>query len=489
MERITFYSTNNKTEKANFRQAFMNGLASNYGLYMFRRDSVPKLDMDDILAMKELNYAGIAYKVLAPFLREDINPADLKKILASAYDEKIIPVEIQNVTGKTYIAWLSKGPTYSFKDFAARFLGRTLEYFLKEEGKKRIVIVATSGDTGGAVAAALHGLKQVSNIILYPRGNISAQQRRQLTTLKSNIYAFEVNGDFDVCQAIAKRLLGDRDFAKELFNDPNYLTSANSISLGRLLPQVVYPFYIYSRIAENGEPIILSIPSGNFGDMMGTVIAREMGLPVTKILCGVNENAEFPEFLKTGKFNKKPTIQSPSSAMNVSNPSNFARLVDFYGGHIYDERDKNGRVTREGVMDIVPDLESMRKDLYSISVKNADHYQAIKEVYEHYGIVIEPHGAVGWRTLDTYLQGKHNKLAAIYETAEPGKFPDDIKKAIGIIPDFPAGIKAQTRLKERIFSVTEAPDINGEGSLILADKQYEQVKQIIAEIFKENRCK
>jgi threonine synthase len=398
-------------------------------------------------------------------------------------------VEIQNVTGKTYIAWLSKGPTYSFKDFAARFLGRTLEYFLKEEGKKRIVIVATSGDTGGAVAAALHGLKQVSNIILYPRGNISAQQRRQLTTLKSNIYAFEVNGDFDVCQAIAKRLLGDRDFAKELFNDPNYLTSANSISLGRLLPQVVYPFYIYSRIAENGEPIILSIPSGNFGDMMGTVIAREMGLPVTKILCGVNENAEFPEFLKTGKFNKKPTIQSPSSAMNVSNPSNFARLVDFYGGHIYDERDKNGRVTREGVMDIVPDLESMRKDLYSISVKNADHYQAIKEVYEHYGIVIEPHGAVGWRTLDTYLQGKHNKLAAIYETAEPGKFPDDIKKAIGIIPDFPAGIKAQTRLKERIFSVTEAPDINGEGSLILADKQYEQVKQIIAEIFKENRCK
>jgi threonine synthase len=271
-----------------------------------------------------------------------------------------------------------------------------------------------------------------------------------------------------------------------LFDDPNYLTSANSISLGRLLPQVVYPFYIYSRIAENGEPVILSIPSGNFGDMMGTVIAREMGLPVTKILCGVNENAEFPEFLKTGKFNKKPTIQSPSSAMNVSNPSNFARLVDFYGGHIYDERDKNGRVTREGVMDIVPDLESMGKDLYSISVKNADHYQAIKEVYERSGIVIEPHGAVGWRTLDTYLRGKHDKLAAIYETAEPGKFPDDIKKAIGIVPDFPAGIKAQTRLKERIFSVTEAPDIKLDGSLILADKQYEQVKQIIAEIFKEN---
>ena len=480
-----YYSTNNKKEQANFRQAFMNGLASNYGLYMFRRDSVPKLDLNTILSMKELKYHEIAYKVLYPFLQEDISSRDLTKILASAYDEKIIPIYIQNVTGRTYVSWLSKGPTYSFKDFAARFLGRTLEFFLKEEGLKRIVIVATSGDTGGAVAAALHGLKQVSNIIFYPRGFISEQQRRQLTTLKGNIYAFEVNGDFDVCQAIAKRLLGDRDFAGELFNDSNYFTSANSISVGRLLPQIVYPFYIYSRIAGQGEPAIFAIPSGNFGDMMGTVIAREMGLPVSKILCGVNENAEFPGFMKSGIFTKKPTVHSPSYAMNISNPSNFARLVDFYGGHIFDERDKEGRVINEGVMDIVPDLESMRRDLYSISVKNADHYAAMKEVYERFGIIIEPHGAVGWRTLDTYLEGKHDRLAAIYETAEPGKFPDDVKKAIGVVPDFPAGIKAQTRLKERIFSISESPDIVGDGSLRLSNKQYGQVKQIIADIFKD----
>jgi threonine synthase len=480
-----YYSTNNKTERANFREAFMNGLASNYGLYMFSRNSVPKLDMNTILSMKELKYSEIAYKVLDPFLGSDISSGDLKIILTSAYDENIIPVYIQNVTGKTYISWLSKGPTYSFKDFAARFFGRVLEHFLKEEQQKRIVIVATSGDTGGAVAAALHGLGQVSNIILFPKGYISEQQRRQLTTLKDNIYAFEVNGDFDVCQAIAKRLLGDRNFARELFNDPNYFTSANSISVGRLLPQIVYPFYVYSRIAENGEPIIITVPSGNFGNMMGTVIAKEMGLPISKILCGVNDNAEFSEFLKSGRYTKKPTIQSPSSAMNVSNPSNFARLVDFYGGHVFDERDKDGRVIKEGVMDIVPDLESMRKDLYSISVKKADHYKAMKEVYQRFGIIIEPHGAVGWRTLDKYLEGNHDRLAVIYETAEPGKFPQDVKQAIGIIPDFPAGIKSQSKMAERIFSVSESPDIMHDGSLILSDKQYGQVKHIISNIFKD----
>jgi threonine synthase len=210
-----------------------------------------------------------------------------------------------------------------------------------------------------------------------------------------------------------------------------------------------------------------------------------MGLPISKILCGVNDNAEFSEFLKSGTYTKKPTIQSPSSAMNVSNPSNFARLVDFYGGHVFDERDKDGRVIQEGVMDIVPDLESMRKDLYSISVKKADHYKAMKEVYERFGIIIEPHGAVGWRTLDKYLEGNHDRLAVIYETAEPGKFPQDVKKAIGIIPDFPEGIKSQSKLAERIFSVNESADIMRDGSLTLSDKQYGQVKHIISNIFKD----
>ena len=235
--------------------------------------------------------------------------------------------------------WLTQGPTYSFKDYAARFLGRALNYFLGAKGLKRVVVVATSGDTGGAVADALYGLERIDNIVFYPKGSISEGQRRQMTTLGDNIYAFEVDGDFDVCQALAKNILGDKGFARDIFNDSERFTSANSISIGRLLPQAVYPFYAYSKIEAADGPFLASVPSGNFGNMMGTVIARQMGLPIEKIICGVNENMEFPEFLESGAYIVRPSIKSPSSAMIVSDPSNLARLIDFYGGHIYDERD------------------------------------------------------------------------------------------------------------------------------------------------------
>ena len=307
-----------------------------------------------------------------------------------------------------------------------------------------------------------------------------------MTTLQGNVYAFEVNGDFDTCQALAKRLLGDTEFAEELFCDPDRFTSANSISLGRLLPQAVYPFFAYSRIAEYNEPMIASVPSGNFGDMMGTVLAREMGLPIPRIICGVNENREFPEFLKSESYVVKPSIKSPSSAMIVSNPSNFARLVDFYGGHVYDERDENGRITREGVMDLLPDIETMRRDIYSIGVSNEDHYIAMKEVYERYGVIIEPHGSVGWRVLDDYFGGNHNQLAVIYETADPGKFPDDVEKAIGIVPPVPQRMKEQAQLHERIYVIDSSADTRPDGSLTLSDVQYEQVKKILKEIFDDD---
>ena len=363
------------------------------------------------------------------------------------------------------------------------FFGRTLNYFLERSGLKRVVAVATSGDTGGAVADALHGLDSVDNVVFFPKGSVTERQRRQMTTLGDNVYAFEVNGDFDVCQALAKRLLGDKLFAEELFHDADRFTSANSISVGRLLPQSVYPFFAYSRVAEYDEPMIASVPSGNFGDMMGTVLAREMGLPIKRILCGVNENDEFPEFLDTESYLVKPSRKSPSSAMIVSNPSNFARLIDLYGGHVYDQRDSEGKVIREGVLDVPPDLEAMRKDFWSISVDNPDHYTAIREVYERYGIMMEPHGAVGWRALETFLGGKHDRLSVIYETADPGKFPDDVQKAIGVIPDIPERIKKQSMLQERIYSLDEAPFTRKDGSLVLSEDQYEKAKEILRDIF------
>jgi threonine synthase len=482
---VLYHSTNNPREQVSFREAILNGIASNYGLYMMERSKLPRIQSEDIDRMTSMSYAEIAFRVLLPFVEPDIAESPFGDLLADAYDERVIPVKMERVTGATSLLWLSRGPTYSFKDFAARFFGRVLNHFLGESGTQRVVVVATSGDTGGAVAHALLGLENVSNIVFFPRGSISEQQRRQMTTLGENIHAFAVNGDFDVCQEIAKALLGDHGFADACFGDPARFTSANSISLGRLLPQAVYPFFAYSRADLGGRPLIASVPSGNFGDMMGTVLAKEMGLPLGKIVIGVNENREFPDFLQTGRYEVKPSIWSPSSAMIVSNPSNFARLIEFYGGHVHDEREeKTGNVMRPGVIDRMPDIEAMRRDFFSVSVSNREHYDTISRVYERHGIILEPHGAVGWRALEEFNGGAHEEPSVVYETADPGKFPEDIVKAIGVTPDIPESIRRQRTLPEHVHGLESAPLIDEGGSKRMSPLQYEEVKESIYAIFR-----
>jgi len=481
---IKYYSTNNKSELVNFETALLRGMAPDYGLYMIARDDIPKLSPNQIKSMKEMSYAEIAFQVLHLFLQPDIPALQLKELLNEAYHEEKIPTIVQHVVGKKHILWLTKGPTYSFKDYAARFFGRALSYFIQKRDLRRTVVVATSGDTGGAVADALHNLDNIDCVLFFPKGAVSEGQRRQMTTLGGNVYAFEVNGDFDVCQALAKNLLGDKKFAETALNDANRLTSANSISIGRMLPQAVYPFFAYSRIAKNGEEIIASIPSGNFGDMMGTVIAKEMGLPVSKILCGVNENTEFPEFLETGQYIVRPSKKSPSSAMIVSHPSNLARLFDFYGGHMFDERDPTTKqVIKAGVIDRMPDMSAMRKDIFSVGVTNEQHYKTMKEVFLAHGVILDPHGAVGWRTLELFQNGKPDQLAVVYETADPGKFPQDVKKAIGKVPDIPDRIKMQANIPERIFSITSEPQSGQK----VSGKQLEEAKSKIAELLSKSK--
>lgn len=485
MKKITYYSTNNKELRVDFETALLEGLAPDYGLYMVSREEIPRITHEKIKSMKGLPYSEIAYEVLSPFLLSEIPEPELRAILDDAYREDKIPTEVQHVVGKTYIMWLTKGPTYSFKDYAARFFGRALNYFLGERGLKKVVVVATSGDTGGAVADALWGMENIDNIVFFPGKSISEGQRRQMTTLMENIYAFDVNGDFDVCQALAKKILGDKEFALEVFGDRERFTSANSISLGRLLPQAVYPFYAYSRLDDSQEGFIASVPSGNFGNMMGTVIAKQMGLPVKKIICGVNENTEFPDFLSTGVYTVRPSIKSPSSAMIVSHPSNLARLIDFYGGHMYDERDpKTGQVIRPGIIDRMPDMNEMRNDLFSVGITNPQHYETMRDVYNKYGVILDPHGAVGWKSLEIFLNHIHNQLAVIYETADPGKFPEDVEKAIGIAPEPPSGIKRQKYMKERIYRIDSEP-LETEKGLELSDAQIEEAKDKIREIFKK----
>jgi len=482
---MKYYSTNNKDNLVDFKTAVLTGMPDDYGLYMMARQDIPHVSQDELIAMREMNYAEIAFLILHKFLKNEIPEADLKNILDDAYCEKIIPTRIQKLDERIHIMWLSAGPTYSFKDYAARFLGRVLNYFLTQEKLKRTVVVATSGDTGGAVASALHNLDNVNNIVFFPRESISPEQRRQMTTLRNNVYAFAVNGDFDVCQALAKHLLDDKEFAQNIFGDRERITSANSISLARLLPQIVYPFFAYSRMAENMEKIIPNIPSGNFGDMMGTVIAREMGLPIQRIICAVNENKEFPEFLATGKYRVEKSIHSPSSAMIVSHPSNLARLIDFYGGHIYDERDaQSKKIIRAGIINRMPDMGAMRDDLFSVSINNPDHYLGIKEVYDQYQTIIEPHGAVGWRALAAYdaAHPEDQKFKqVIYETADPGKFPDEVERAISVRPEIPPNIQAQSNLAERIYTI-DAPSDNTESGLKLSATQIQEAKQKIGEL-------
>lgn len=482
---IFYHSTNNPLEKVGFREAILNGMASSYGLYMMEREHLPRLSAVEIRDMERKSYAQIAHTVMCPFVTPDIEEEDFEALLEDAYDEAVIPVEIERVTGSTHLMWLSKGPTYSFKDYAARFFGKVLNHFLGRDNLKRIVVVATSGDTGGAVAHALLGLENVANIVFFPKGSISEEQRRQMTTLGNNIYAFAVNADFDVCQELAKSLLGDRRFAQQCFSDPDIFTSANSISLGRLLPQAVYPFFAYSRICRNGESIITSIPSGNFGDMMGTVIAKEMGLPVEKIVIGVNENRVFMEFLETGKYRVRPSVWSPSTAMIVSHPSNLARLVEFYGGHMFDERDSStGRVIRLGVIDRMPDLDLIHRDIFSASVSNEEHYEVIRSTYERFGVILDPHGAVGWKALELFTGGRHKRPAVVYETADPGKFPEDIRMAIGVSPDIPEGIKIQANLPERVYEIDSHPSIDDAGTKRMDVAQYSEVKEKIRELFR-----
>jgi threonine synthase len=483
MKTILYKSTNNPEERVNFETGLLRGLASDYGLYMVARNDIPRLDPDVIKAMRKMSYGEIAFHVLNSYLATEVPEGHLRPILLDAYREEKIPTEVQSITDDTYIMWLTKGPTYSFKDYAARFFGRMLNYFLEKRNLRRVVVVATSGDTGGAVADALWGLSAVDNVVFYPKGSISEGQRRQMTTLGKNVHAFEVDGDFDVCQALAKNLLGDKGFAEYVFGDRNRLTSANSISLGRLLPQAVYPFYAYSRIADKGAPFVASVPSGNFGDMMGTVLAKAMGLPVARILCGVNENREFPDFLESGVYTVNASIQCPSSAMIVSHPSNLARLIDFYGGHMFDERDAtSGNVKRYGVIDRAPDINEMRKDLFSVSVDNPQHYRTMKEVYKHHGVILDPHGAVGWRTLELFRKLDGSGPAIIYETADPGKFPEDVRQAIGIVPELPEGMKRQAGLPERIYSITEPPETSVAGS-VLSAAQVKEAKEKIRAIF------
>ena len=434
MANIQYFSTNMKSPKVSFGDALLKGLAPDGGLYM--PDRIPCFTKAELDAFSTMPYHEIAFNVFDKFLEGEIPSEELRKMTKDAYD---FDIPLENVHDRSYVMRLDQGPTASFKDFAGRMMGRLMQYFLKKQDKSLLILTATSGDTGSAVANAFYGLDNINVVVLFPQDEVTDRQRKQMTTLQNNIQIIALDGKFDDCQALVKQAFTDNDL--ETLN----LSSANSINIGRLLPQAVYYIYAYAKLRKQGgeDQIIYSVPSGNFGDLMGGVIAKRMGVPVKRFVVAVNGNDEFPKLLAFKKYEKiEPSHNCLSSAMNVGHPSNLARLIELYNGNM----DEKGNIHRD------PDFDALRKDFFTRSVSDQETRDTIKAVYNKYKVVLEPHGSVGWNCLERFLEQEpqlDKQLIVTLETAHPAKFPASILEILGFDPELPQSLKGLESKQEQ----------------------------------------
>lgn len=434
MSDIQYYSTNLKADKVSFQDALIKGLAPDGGLYM--PESIPAFTKDEIASFSTKEYHEIAYEVLHKFLGNAIPKEELAAMTKAAYD---FSVPLENVYNKNFVMRLDQGPTASFKDFAARMMGQLIQYFLKKENKKLLILTATSGDTGSAMANAFYGLDNVNICVLFPEDEVTDRQRKQMTTLHKNVSILALDGKFDDCQALVKQAFND--------NDLHYLklSSSNSINIGRLIPQAVYYVYAYSRLCDiaKNEEIVFSVPSGNFGDLMGGLIAKNMGIPVKKFIISTNNNDEVPVYLKTGDYKTiVPSRNCISSAMNVGHPSNMARIIALYGGVM----NEKGEIIKS------PDLDSIKKDMFAISVDDDTTRATIKSAWDYHKTLLEPHGAVGWYGLQEYLEDDDISLEQVtvcLETAHPAKFPDEVQHVLNFEPELPPSLSNLDNKEEK----------------------------------------
>jgi len=437
---LLFYSTNKKAEPVSFRKALLKGQAPDKGLYM--PESVPRITPDELRTYRNNAYPEIAFAITRRFLVNEIPDDILKQVVTEAYD---FDIPLEKVYDRKYIMRLDQGPTASFKDFAARFMGRIMQYYLKEENQKLLILTATSGDTGSAVANAFYGLKNIQIVVLFPESEVTPRQRKQMTTLGKNVHILALDAKFDDCQTIVKQAFADPEL------DGLNLSSANSINIGRLVPQIVYYFYAFIKLQKEtpDEKIIFSVPSGNFGDMMGGVLALKMGLPVKKFVIATNENDEFPRYINSGGYKKvEPSRNCISSAMNVGHPSNLARLVSLYGGLM----DELGNIHKQA------DLNQMREDIFAISIDDMTTRSTIENSFRKFGIILEPHGAVGWAGLQEFLIqhpefDSSEQLCVSLETAHPAKFPEEIKRLLGMEPPLPGSLEGIEQKTEPFINI------------------------------------
>ncbi|MFO7650050.1 MAG: threonine synthase [bacterium] len=419
---MTYYSTNLSSPDVDLRGALLGGQAPDKGLYMPRE--LPHIPVEEIRGYKNEPYPVIAFNVLRRFTAGLVLDDELWTICHECYN---YPVPLDLVRNNLWLLRLDRGPTASFKDFAARMMARLMRYFLHQEGGRLTILTATSGDTGSAVAHAFHNVDGIAMVVLFPAKEVSDRQRRQMTTLGGNVRVAAIDGKFDDCQALVKRAFADPDLKRIRFS------SANSINIGRLLPQSVYYFYAWAKLQKSGETAVFSVPSGNFGDMCGGMLAWRMGLPVERFVIATNSNDEFPRFLATERYERvDPSRVCISNAMNVGHPSNLPRLVALYGGQM----DEKGHVSRQ------PDFTALRADIYPASVDDTATRASISDTWQKYRVLLEPHGAVGWAALERYCaEAGLPRLGISIETAHPAKFPEEIVRLTGVEPELPPSLE------------------------------------------------
>ncbi len=403
---MKYYSLVGISPAVNFREASIHGQAPDRGLY-FPSD-IPTFNTEWIKNLKKMAKADIAFDVMLPYVEAAIPKEVLRKICSETVD---FDMPLVQVSDNVFSLELFHGPTMAFKDVGARFMSRCLGYFAKSIGKEITVLVATSGDTGGAVANGFLGVDGVKVVILYPSGRVSDVQELQLTTLGNNISALEVEGNFDDCQYMVKQAFTDVELNAHCF-----LTSANSINIARWLPQQLYYIYALQQWHHTEAPVI-SVPSGNFGNIAAGILAHECGLPIKHFIAGCNANDVFTQYLFSGEYLPKTAVSTVSNAMDVGDPSNFVRVLEMLGNH-----------------------ESMQKLLSSFSFDDAQTKRAIRDVYDEYNYLLDPHGAVAFLALKEYQMENPNIPGIILETAHPIKFAPTVESVIGKKLEMPASL-------------------------------------------------
>jgi len=411
---MRYYSLNNSSPLTSFKKAVQNGIAPDRGLYF--PEEITPISKDFINNIDKYSNEDIAYEVIKQFIGDEIPATILKEIIKKTISFDFPVVNLDNNIGSLE---LFHGPTMAFKDVGARFMSQCLEYFNRDKTDDITVLVATSGDTGGAVASGFLNTKGVKVVILYPKGKVSEIQEKQLTTLGNNITALEVDGVFDDCQEMVKSAFLDENISRNL-------TSANSINVARWLPQMFYFFFAYKQVSKQYKDIVFSVPSGNFGNICAGLMAQKLGLPVKHFVASTNMNDTVPQYLLNGNYDPKPSKATISNAMDVSNPSNFIRIQELFNNK----------------------LSSLKKSFSSYSFSDDETKQMMKSIYDKFNYISEPHGAIGYLGLQKHGL-KTNEFGVFLETAHPVKFLDVVQETLSVDVEIPSQIK-QVMSKEKV---------------------------------------